>query len=102
SSMASVWAMESQMPTDQQAVVDQINKGVNDFCAMHDTVSVASVQAFASSAIPAAIKLVGSSSLDQSKKIDIQISLIAFQAALSSALVQFAPALAPVAASSAQ
>ena len=99
SSMASVVAMQSQLPADQQDVIGQVDKGVNDFCALHDSVSVANVQDFTKTAIPAAIKLVGSSSLDQTKKLDIQIALIAFQAALNSALVQFTPAVPAVPAS---
>lgn len=98
-SMASVVAMQSGLPADQQDVIGQVNKGVNDFCALHDSVSVASVQDFATTAIPAAIKLVSASSLDQTKKLDIQIAMIAFQAALNSALIQFAPAAVPTPAS---
>jgi hypothetical protein len=99
SSMASVVAMQSQLPTDQQAVIGHVNSGLNDFCALHDSVSVANVQDFTKTAIPAAIKLVSASSLDQTKKLDIQIALIAFQAALNSALLQFAPAAVAVPAS---
>ncbi|NPT59130.1 hypothetical protein [Paraburkholderia elongata] len=98
-SMASVVAMQSQLPADQQDVIGQVDKGLNDFCALHDSVSIASVTDFTKTAIPAAIKLVSASSLDQTKKIDIQIALIAFQAALNSALLQFAPAAVAVPAS---
>lgn len=98
-SMSSVVAMQSQLPADQQDIIGQVDKGLNDFCALHDSVSVANVQDFTKTAIPAAIKLVSMSSLDSTKKLDIQIALIAFQAALNSALLQFVPASAAVAAS---
>lgn len=90
--LPSAIAMQSQLPADQQAIVDKVSKGVGDFCAAHDTISVASVRDFVKTSIPGVIKIVNVSTLDPTTKADINVALVVFSAALSSAVSNFAPA----------
>jgi len=104
-SLTSIKALEPGLTADQAAIVDKVYTDATAFCAAHDSVSVASVSAFANTAIPTALKLVNASSLSQDDKTLIAIGVIAMQAALNTALAQYnaaQPASAPVATSSAQ
>jgi len=88
-SLASIKSLESGLTADQAAIVDKVYADTTAFCAVHDTVSVASVQAFANTAIPATLKLVNASSLSQDDKTLIAIGVIALQAALNAAVAQY-------------
>ncbi|CDY79500.1 hypothetical protein BGLT_02281 [Caballeronia glathei] len=101
-SLNSIKALEPGLTADQAAVVDKVYSDAIAFCAVHDSVSVASVQAFANTSIPAALQLVNDSSLSQNDKTLVAIGAIALQTALNTAIAQFnaaAPASAPVGAS---
>ena len=97
--LASVVAADTTLPADQQAVLGKVNSDVMAFCASN--IDFSSVTAFAQTAIPATIKAVGSSSLSQDTKAQIDVALIGLSAALSAAVAEYAPvsASAPVAAS---
>lgn len=104
-SLTSIKALEPGLTADQAAIVDKVYADATAFCAAHDSVSVASVSAFANTAIPTALKLVNASSLSQDDKTLIAIGVIAMQAALNTALAQYnaaQPASAPAGTSSAQ
>jgi hypothetical protein len=88
-SLTSIKALEPGLTVDQAAVVDQVYTYTNAFCAAHETVSVASIQAFANTAIPAGLKLVNGSSLSQDNKTLIAIGAIALQTALNTAVAQY-------------
>lgn len=101
-SLTSIKALEPGLTADQAAIVDKVYADATAFCAAHDSVSVASVSAFANTAIPTALNLVNASSLSQDDKTLIAIGVIALQAALNTALAQYSaaqPASAPVGAS---
>jgi hypothetical protein len=88
-SLTSIKALEPGLTADQAAIVDQVYTYTDAFCAAHETVSVASIQAFANTAIPAGIKLVNGSSLSQDNKTLIAIGAIALQTALNTAVAQY-------------
>lgn len=88
-SLTSIKALEPGLSTDQTAIVDKVYADATAFCAVHDSVSVASVSAFANTAIPAALSLVNGSSLSQDNKTLIAIGVIALQAALNTAVAQY-------------
>lgn len=92
--LPSAIAMQSQLPADQQDIVEKVNKGVGDFCAAHDTISVASVRDFVKTSIPGVIKIVNASTLDPTMKADVNVALVVFSAALSSAISNFGQATA--------
>lgn len=97
-SLDSIKALEPGLTADQAAIVDKVYADTKAFCAVHDSVSIASVQDFANTAIPAGLKLVNASSLSQDDKTLVAISAIAFQAALNTAIAQYnaaAPAVVP-------
>jgi hypothetical protein len=101
-SLTSIKSLEPGLTTDQAAIVGKVYDDATQFCALHDTVSVASIQAFANTAIPAALTIVNTSSLSQDDKTLVAIGVIALQAALNTAIAQYnaaVPAAAAVAAS---
>ena len=88
-SLDSIKSLESGLTADQAAIVDKVYADTKTFCAVLDSVSIASIQDFANTAIPAGLKLVNASSLSQDDKTLVAISAIAFQAALNTAIAQY-------------
>jgi hypothetical protein len=88
-SLNSIKALEPGLTADQAAVVDKVYADATQFCAIHDTVSVASIQAFANTAIPAALTVVNGSAMSQDDKTLVAIGVIALQAALNTAIAQY-------------
>ena len=88
-SLTSIKALEPGLTADQAAIVDKVYADATAFCAVHDSVSVASVSAFANTAIPATLKVVNASSLSQDDKTLVAIGVIALQAALNTAVAQY-------------
>jgi hypothetical protein len=88
-SLTSIKSLEPGLTPDQAAVVDQVYTYTTAFCAAHETVSVASITAFANTAIPAGLKLVNGSSMSQDDKTLIAIGAIALQTALNTAVAQY-------------
>jgi hypothetical protein len=88
-SLASIKSLEPGLTADQAAIVDKVYADTTQFCALHDTVSVANIQAFANTAIPAALTVVNASSLSQDDKTLVAIGVIAMQAALNTAVAQY-------------
>lgn len=88
-SLTSIKALEPGLTADQAAIVDKVYADATAFCAVHDSVSVASVSAFANTAIPATLKVVNASSLSQDDKTLVAIGVIALQTALNTAVAQY-------------
>ncbi|MGF6837092.1 hypothetical protein QF001_000959 [Paraburkholderia youngii] len=88
-SLTYIKALEPGLTSDQAAIVDKVYTDATAFCAVHETVSVASVSDFANTAIPATLKLVNASSLSQDDKTLVAIGVIALQAALNAAVAQY-------------
>ena len=89
STLSAVVAADSTLAPDQQAVIGKVNAAVTTYCTTK--IDFSSVQAFAQTTIPLTINAVSSSSLPQDKKNEIDLALIGLSAALSAAVVQYAP-----------
>ena len=89
STLSAVVAADSTLAPDQQAVIGKVNAAVTTYCTAK--IDFSSVQAFAQTTIPLTINAVSSSSLPQDKKNEIDLALIGLSAALSAAVVQYAP-----------
>ena len=98
--MASLAAMQAQLPADVLADMAKAQPIVSAVCSV-PAVQIASVQDLVNVAFPAAIKIVAASPMKDADKATAEIALTAANVAVSAALVQYAP-IAPVPASSVQ
>lgn len=98
--MASLAAMQAQLPADVQADMTKAQPIVSAVCSV-PAAQIASVQDLVNVAFPLAIKIVAASPMKDADKATVEIALTAANVAVSAALAQYAPA-APVPASSAQ
>lgn len=97
--LLSIKAMEVADPA-QEAVFTTLADLNGKVCAAGATIDPSSVSALVNTTIPAALQVVALVPMDPATKMGVQVGLIAFQTALSAALVQYGPiASAPVAAS---
>jgi hypothetical protein len=92
-SLTSIKSLDPGLTADQAAIVDKAYADTTQFCALHDTVSVANIQTFANTSIPAALTAVNASSLSQDDKTLVAIGVISLQAALNTAVAQYNAAL---------
>ncbi len=88
---------EPGLTPDQAVIFDKIYSDTKAFCDARGTISVASVQEFANTAIPATLKVVNASPLSQSDKSLAAMMLMGVQATVNITLTN-----AGVAAPSAQ
>jgi hypothetical protein len=91
--MASLSAMQAQLPADVQADLGKAQPIVSAVCSA-PAVQVASVQDLVNVAFPAAIKIVAASPMKDADKTTAEIALTAASVAVSAALAQYAPAVA--------
>jgi hypothetical protein len=97
--LLSIKAMEVTDPA-QEAVFTTLADLNGKVCAAGASIDPSSVAALVNTTIPAALQVVALVPMDPATKMGVQVGLIAFQTALSAALVQYGPvAAAPVAAS---
>jgi hypothetical protein len=97
--LLSVKAMEVADPA-QEAVFMTLADLNGKACEAGATIDPSTVSALVNTSIPAALQVVALVPMDPATKMGVQVGLIAFQTALSAALVQYGPvASAPVAAS---
>jgi hypothetical protein len=91
------------MTTDpvQKAVLDKFVTDNAAVCAASASVDPSTVTNLINTSIPAAIQVIALIPIDDSAKLTVQIGLIAFQTALSAALLQYGSPVAPVPASGA-
>jgi hypothetical protein len=90
----SLQAMAPQMTADQQADLAKASSVVTQVCSA-PAPAINSVQDFVNVAVPAAIKVIGASSMNDQDKVTAQIALAAASVAVSAALAQYAPAAIP-------
>lgn len=98
--MASLAAMQAQLPADVQADMAKAQPIISAVCSA-PAIQIASVQDLVNVAFPLAIKIVAASPMTDADKTTAEIALTAANVAVSAALAQYAP-VAPVPASSAQ
>ena len=98
--MASLAAMQAQLPADVQADMAKAQPIISAVCSA-PAIQIASVQDLVNVAFPLAIKIVASSPMKDADKTTAEIALTAANVAVSAALAQYAP-VAPIPASSAQ
>lgn len=99
--LLSVQAMTVTDPA-QQLILGQLVADNAALCTANASINPTSVTALINTSIPAAIQVLALLPVDQAAKTTAQIGLIAFQTALSAALMQFgAPVAAPAPASGA-
>lgn len=92
--LLSLQALTSADPA-KQALFAEIVKDNTAVCAGSATIDTASVTSLINSSIPTAIQGVALLPIDPATKTGIQISLIAFQTALSAAIAQYGTPTAP-------
>lgn len=88
--LLSVKAMEVADPA-QEAVFGTLADLNGKVCAVGASVDPSSVSALINTSIPAALQVVALVPMDPATKMGVQVGLIAFQTALSAALVQYGP-----------
>lgn len=98
--MASLAAMQAQLPADVQADMAKAQPIISVVCSA-PAIQIASIQDLVNVAFPLAIKIVAASPMKDADKTTAEIALTAANVAVSAALAQYVPA-APVPASSAQ
>jgi hypothetical protein len=91
--LASLNAMQAQLPADVQADLGKAQPIVASVCSA-PAVQVTSVQDLVNVAFPAAIKIVAASPMKDADKTTAEIALTAASVAVSAALAQYAPAVA--------
>lgn len=89
--LLSIKAMEVADPA-QEAAFTALADLNGKVCAAGATVDPSSISALVNTSIPAALQVVALVPMDPATKTGVQIGLIAFQTALSAALVQYGPA----------
>jgi len=89
--LLSVKAMEVADPT-QEATVAALADLNGKVCVAGAAVDPSSVSTLINTSIPAALQVISLVPMDPATKMGVQIGLIAFQTALSAAMVQYGPA----------
>jgi hypothetical protein len=88
--LSSMLAMQSQLSPDAIAKLTDVSGKVSTACAFASSsgasFSLADVQTFANDAIPALIKVIDASAMDQSQKTAAEIAVTAAQVALATAI----------------
>lgn len=90
--IASLEAMRPQMTATQAADLDKASLIVGNACSA-SSVSIASAQDLVNVAVPAAIKVIGASSMPEQDKTTAQIALTAAAVAISAELAEYVPAV---------
>ena len=94
--MSSMLAMQSQLSADAIAQLSQASADVSKVCAFADSAasgvavsfSLTDVQALANQSIPALIRIVDASPLEQAQKTAAEIAITAAQVAISTAIAE--------------
>jgi hypothetical protein len=94
--MSSMLAMQSQLSADAIAQLSQASAGASKVCAFASNAasgvsvsfSLADVQALANQSIPALIRIIDLSPLDQAQKTAAEIAITAAQVAISTAIAE--------------
>lgn len=94
--LASMTAMQSQLSADAQSQLEHTSADVSKVCAFASTAAsgaavsftLADVQTFANSAIPALIRLIDLSPLNTAQKSAAEIAITAAQLAVSTAIAE--------------
>lgn len=91
--LLSVKAMEVADPA-QEAVFTTLADLNGKVCSAGSAIDPTSITTLVNTSIPAALQVVSLVPMDPATKMGVQVGLIAFQTALSAALVQYGPAVA--------
>lgn len=91
--LLSLQAMSAQMTADQVADLAKASSIVTEVCSA-SVPPIASVQDLVNVAVPAAIKIIAASPLNDADKTTAEIALTAASVAVSAALAEYVPAVA--------